>query len=145
MKSAHFALLCFILSGITPGYSYGKTLSAGEHVREFYQFYIRSGTKVTIDSDLTEYVDGCMLHSLRIMYERAYFSTDYFAKSQDIADDWLDVLVVHNEIKINDKTSVVPITFKWSEDKQHHLLVFVKKELNGWRIIKVASTNDYYE
>lgn len=79
------------------------------------------------------------------MYERSFFETDYFTKSQDIWKEWLDVLVVHKEIKVNNTTSIVPITFKFAEDKQHHLIVFVNKEVDGWRIIKVAGTEYFYE
>ncbi len=79
------------------------------------------------------------------MYHRNYFETDYFSKSQDCWDEWLDVMVVHKEMKINEITSVVPVSFKFSEDKQHNLLVFVRKEKDGWRIIKVAGTKYFYE
>jgi len=79
------------------------------------------------------------------MYNRSYFTADYFTKSQDVWDEWLDVMVVHKQIKVNDTTSVVPISFKWSDDKQRHLLVFVRKQMDGWRIIKVAGTENFYE
>ncbi|GAB6037605.1 hypothetical protein JCM15519_21640 [Fundidesulfovibrio butyratiphilus] len=138
-------LFCLFVLLFAPSFVHCKLNSAENHVKEFYQFYIRSGTKITIDSDLSSYVDGCTLRTLRIMYNRACFDSDYFTRSQDVAEDWLDVLVIHKEMKVNDTTSVVPISFRWSEDKQHHLLVFVKKEVDGWRIIKVSGTERFYQ
>lgn len=145
MKIILYTLICFILVATMPMPALCGSDSAENHVKDFYRFYIESDTNITIHSDLTKYVDGCMLKSLRIMYERSFFETDYFTKSQDIWKEWLDVLVVHKEIKVNNTTSIVPITFKFAEDKQHHLIVFVNKEVDGWRIIKVAGTEYFYE
>lgn len=145
MKIMRYGFVCFVLILAMSVDAQCKARLAEEHVKEFYKFYILGGTKISIDSDLSEYVDECVLRTLRILYNREYFETSYFTKSQDLWGEWLDVLVVHKEMKINDTTSVVPISFKWSEDKQHHLLVFVRKEMDGWRIIKVVGTECFYE
>jgi len=144
MKELRYILFGLIIFSMIPTNTECKPNSAENHIKKFYQWYIRDGPK-SIDSDLSEYVDECVLKTIRILYKRDYFETGYFTKSQDCWDEWLDVMVVHKEMKINDATSVVPISFKFSEDKQHHLLVFVRKDKDGWRIIKVSGTEYFFE
>ncbi|WP_459935352.1 YqhG/Tai3 family protein [Fundidesulfovibrio butyratiphilus] len=145
MATIRFILFCLLVIVIMPGNTQCKSNFAEDHVKEFYQWYIHGFAKISIDSDLSSYADECVVSVLRIMYNRDYFHADYFTKSQDCWDEWLDVMVVHKEMKINDETSIVPISFKWSENQQHHLLVFVRKEKDGWRIIKVSGTKYFFE
>lgn len=145
MKIIRYILICLICILTMPMQAQCKSNSAEDHVKDFYNWYIRGATKITIYSDLTEYVDGCVLSALRTMYNRSYFTADYFTKSQDVWVEWLDEMVVHKEMKITDTVSIVPISFELSKDYQLHLIVFVRKEMDGWRIIKVVGTKNFYE
>jgi len=145
MKELRYILIGLIIFSMIPSNVQCKPNSAENHVKEFYQWYIRGFARISIDNDLSEYIDKCVLSTLRTMYRRDFFHADYFTKSQDCWDEWLDVMVVHKEMKITDATSVVPISFKFSEDKQHHLLVFIIKEKDGWRITKVSGTKYFFE
>jgi hypothetical protein len=69
-----------------------------------------------------------------------YFDSNYYTKSQDVWDEWIDSLIVHNTTKIDDTTSIVPISFKLSETTYHHLIIFVQREKGALKITKVVDT-----
>lgn len=124
---------------------YREANSPEQHVKEFYQLYIRCGSDLSIYSDLSKYVDSCTLSTIRILNNRDYFQSEYFTKAQDCWDEWTDAVEVHKGMKINDNTSVIPVSLKFPGHGQFHLVVFVRKRMDGWRIIKVTSAEDFYE
>lgn len=128
-----------------PSYGICEDDSAGQHVKMFYQQYIQCANNLSIDSDLSKYVDLCVLKTVRILNARGYFQNDYYTKSQDCWDAWEDAFVVHKEMKVDDTVSIVPISFKFKSPAQLSLLVFVRKMNSCWRIIKVAKAEGFYE
>ncbi|CAE6901762.1 hypothetical protein R69608_02968 [Paraburkholderia nemoris] len=67
--------------------------------------------------------------------------SDYFTKVQDYAEqDWSNNIATHQAIMLGD-AAVVPVTFG-SKDKIS-VLVFLRKQGDGWKITKVDDTLDY--
>lgn len=127
-------------------------ISAEQHVKNFYIWYINEFDKPKVpandildDDTIYTYVDHCVVQNIRILYLRYYWDADYFTKSQDIWKEWLDVFIVHPATKINDSTSIIPISFVLSQDKQHHLVVFVQHKNNTYSITKVIGTDSAAE
>lgn len=145
MKKSRYAFFCLIATLTLSGHAYCKNDSAESHVEKFYKLYASCKTSLTINSDLSKYVDTCILNTIRILNQRDFYGSEYFNKFDDCIDDWKNVLTVHKEMRLTDTTSVVPITFTWTNGKQHHILVFVRKLTGGWRIMKVNGTEHFYE
>lgn len=143
MKKICIALL--LCTGILAGVCQANCadMSAEQHVKDFYTWYIteqKQQVGLLDDPRLKNYVEPCVVQNLRIFYLRSYFDTEYFTKSQDSGEEWLDVLVVHPATIINDTTSIVPISFTFTPNKQHHLVVFVQHINTTYRITKVVGT-----
>lgn len=152
MKKVCIAMLLWIGIFASSRQASCAEISAEQHVKNFYIWYINESDKpkgpsndILDDDTIYTYVDHCVAQNIRILYLRYYWDADYFTKSQDIWKEWLDVFVVHPATKINDTTSIVPISFVFSQDKQHHLVVFVQHTNNTYRITKVIGTDSATE
>lgn len=112
-------------------------------VKNFYHWYIVESSNrrefLPGDDTIYEYVDKAVVDHLRELYEKsAFFDADYFTKSQDIWVEWLDVLTIHQAVKMDDALSIVPVSFKLTEDRQHHIVIFVGNKNGLLRITKVS-------
>lgn len=145
MKSIIFLVHLSLVFLSFQEYGFCEIDSAEHHVKEFYQKYIQCANNLSLDSDLSMYVDSCVLSTVRILNARGYFQSEYYTKSQDCWDAGEDAFVVHKEMKVDSTVSIVPISFKFLSPAQLNLLVFVRRGDSGWRIIKVAGTDGFYQ
>lgn len=148
MKRIFIPLFLYFLLFVDADKACCTEISAEQQVENFYSWYIteRIHSKCPINNDdIEKYVNHCVVNNIRIFYKRAYFDADYFTKSQDIWDEWLNDVVVHAATKINDSTSIVPISFKFSNNLQQDLIVFVQTSNKGPRITKVIGANNVTE
>lgn len=117
-----------------------------EQVSAFYAWYIKRQAHPgfpVLDREIARYVASPTIKRLRSDYEHDTLpgDTDYFTKVQDYDDqDWLRSIRTATPIKLGNVT-VVPVTFG-SKD-QVSVLVFLKRDGAGWRIIKVDDTLGY--
>ncbi len=147
MKKTLITLLFVFMLSSPSGVAYCAEISAEQHVHNFYQWYITVASTQSPplgDDAVYQYVNHCVVQNIKIFYARSYFDADYFTNSQDIWKGMLDVLVIHEATKVDETTSIVPISFKWAEDIQQHMVVFVQNEQGNWRITKVASTDFFH-
>ncbi|MEA3084205.1 MAG: hypothetical protein QOC89_1902 [Paraburkholderia sp.] len=114
--------------------------------KAFYTWYIELQSKQTyplLDKRIYVYVTKTTADRLRSAYRhnRLPGDSDYFTKVQDYDEqDWLNNIATHPPVMLGD-VAVVPVTFG-SKDKIS-LLVFLRKQGDGWKIIKVDDTLDY--
>ncbi len=120
-------------------------------VEDFYTWYITTALDQRAkssgpfrdpiyDDAVYAYVHQGTVSAIRTYYAKNYLDANYITKSQDLWDTWLEAFVAQPAVKIDGTTSLVPVTFKWTEEAQRHLLVFVQKTKDGWRIIKIEDT-----
>ena len=132
--------------------AYPKNSSAEECVKNFYTWYITEDLKQDApfrdpldNPDIYKYVDHCTVNNIRIFYERDYIDVNYFTKSQDLWKEWLDDLVIHKEIKLTETVSIVPVSFKYTDDVSHNIIAFVRNENGNFYITKLVGTDRFYE
>ncbi|MFM0167635.1 MULTISPECIES: DUF3828 domain-containing protein [Paraburkholderia] len=112
----------------------------------FYAWYIKLESKDTyplLDKGIYVYVTKATVDRLRSAYRhnRLPGDSDYFTKVQDYDEqDWSNNIETHQAIMLGD-VAVVPVTFG-SKDKIS-VLVFLRKQGDGWKITKVDDTLDY--
>jgi len=115
-------------------------------VSAFYTWYIKKQSHQIfplLDHEISKYVADPTVKRLRSDYKHNTLpgDADYFTKVQDNDEqDWLRNIRTASPITLGDVT-VVPVTFG-SRD-QVSVLVFLKREKAGWRIIKVDDTLGY--
>ena len=128
--------------------AYSKNNSAEQCVKEFYIWYITECVKQDdplASHDIYKYVDHCTVNNIRIFYERAYFDADYFIKSQDVWEEWVDGMVIYKEIKLTETVSIVPVSFKITDDVYNNIVAFVRNENGKYYITKLVGTDRFYE
>ena len=129
--------------------AYSKNSPAEECVKDFYTWYIIEFEKMNdplYDPAIYKYVDHCTVNNIRIFRERAYFDADYFIKSQDVREEWLDDMIIHNEVKLTETVSIVPVSFNATGgDVSHNIIAFVRNENGKYYITKLVGTNYFYE
>ena len=128
--------------------AYSKNSPAERCVKEFYTWYIIECVKQDDplnNPDIYKYVDHCTVNNIRIFRQRAYFDADYFIKSQDVWEEWLDDMIIHKEVKLTETVSIVPVSFKVTADVSHNIIAFVRNENGKFYITKLVGTNYFYE
>ena len=143
MKKIYILSFFYFIFSSPVNSTFASSNNAEDHVAYFYIWYISEYLKLNNPMDneiIYEYVNNCVVNNIRIFYEREYFDANYFTKTQDIWKEWLNGLVTHKSINIDGVISIVPISFKLSVDVQHQLVVFVQKEKDGFKIIKIVDT-----
>lgn len=139
---------CFLICGVClscPVINKGR--SVGLIVKEFYGWYIHLQSELKyplLDECIYCYVEKKMVDALRSAYsqDRLPGDVDYFTKAQDFDEsDWESHIFLHSPFAI-DKVIVVPVTFG-SFDKTS-VLVFLRKQNDGWRIMKVDDTEEQF-
>ncbi len=129
--------------------AYSKNSPAEECVKNFYIWCITESEKLNdtlYDPDVYKYVDHCTVNNIRIFRERAYFDVDYFLKSQDVWDKWLDGMVIHKEVKLTETVSIVPVSLNATGgDVSHNIIAFVRNENGKYYITKLVGTDRFYE
>lgn len=128
--------------------AYSKKNPAEECVKNFYIWYITEDIKPDHrlndplnNPDIYKYVDHCTVNNIRIFYERAYFDADYFLKSQDVWDKWLEGMIIHKEIKLTETVSIVPVSLNATGgDVSHNIIAFVRNERGNYYITKLVDT-----
>lgn len=151
-KICILALFVFVLLVYTQQ-AHAKKNAAEQCVRKFYTWYITEDLKEDAylnhpldNPDIYKYVYHCTVNNIRIFYARGYFDADYFTKSQDVWDKWLDAMVVHKEIKLTETVSIVPVSFQSRPDfEPHTIIAFVQKENGRFYVTKLVGTNHFYE
>lgn len=114
--------------------------------KAFYAWYIKLESKDTyplLDKGIYVYVTKSTVDKLRSAYRHNQLpgDADYFTKVQDYDEqDWSKNIATHQTIMLDD-VAVVPVTFG-SKDKIS-VLVFLRKQGDGWKITKVDDTLDY--
>ncbi len=122
------------------------TAKPEEKVSAFYTWYIKKQSHQIfplLDHEISKYVADPTIKRLRNDYKHDTLpgDADYFTKVQDYDDqDWLHSIRTASPIALGD-VMVVPVTFG-SKDPVS-VLVFLKRERAGWRIIKVDDTLGY--
>nr|WP_311530081.1 DUF3828 domain-containing protein [uncultured Ralstonia sp.] len=117
-----------------------------DQVSAFYRWYIQKQSGHTfplLDHEISKYVAEPTIKRLRSDYKHGTLpgDADYFTKVQDYDEqDWLRSIRPANPIALGDVT-VVPVTFG-SKDRVN-VLVFLKRDGTGWKIIKVDDTWGY--
>lgn len=112
----------------------------------FYRWYIQKQSSHTfplLDRAISKYVAEPTIKRLRGDYQHGTLpgDADDFTKVQDYdAQDWLRNIRPANPIALGDVT-VVPVTFGASH--QVSVLVFLRQDGAGWKIIKVDDTWGY--
>ncbi len=91
------------------------------------------------------YVDHCTVNNIRIFYERDYIDVNYVTKSQDLWIEWIDDMVIHKEVKLTETVSIVPVSFKYTDDISHNIIAFVRNENGKYYITKLVGTDYFYE
>ena len=142
MSTLMFVILSIVLFA-TAGYCAKD--SPEEHVKRFYLWYVDQRMKEDplYNNTIEKFVDHCVVRNLRIFDKRWYFDADYFTKAQDMWDTWRKVLIVYTAMHVDKTTSIVPVSFKFAEDNEQQLVVFVQKHNNAYRITKVIDTFPY--
>lgn len=115
--------------------------------KAFYSWYIRTSSELKyplLDGQIFTYVEKRTVDRLRSDFRRGELpgDGDYFTKVQDYDEkDWMENIAVHPAIML-EGVVVVPVTFG-SSDKVS-VLVFLRKQDNNWKIMKVEDTQDYF-
>ena len=108
-----------------------------ELVADFYKWYSADyDTRIDqeFDDEIYNYVYACTVNKHRVNMEKGIVYSDYFAKGNALYYDLLKTLRVHKAVRITDEVSVVPVGFG---DELPYMIVFVQRENDGWKIIKV--------
>ncbi len=122
--------------------------SPEQFVSEFYTWYISESltNKPPIAGQMMEkFIYPFTLKRLQINRAQGIGEQDYFLQSQDLWNEWLEVMRIHPVIPLNNELCIVPVSFEldiWS-DSPNFLLVFVTKENDRLYISKVENTWDY--
>ena len=146
MKIFFYNLIAFFFL-INISFAHGAESSPGELVKEFYQWYLpyESDSNTPIrDSVIYKYVSRCTVKRLRIDLERGTLpgGVDYFTKVHDYdVDDWVENITIHENIKMNEYSYVVPVTLGLKNKKD--IIVFVSYEDNSLYITKIDDTRPY--
>ena len=128
--------------------AYSKNSPAEECVKDFYTWYIIESEKMNdplYDPAIYKYVDHCTVNNIRIFYERDYIDVNYVTKSQDLWIEWIDDMVIHKEVKLTETVSIVPVSFKYTDDISHNIIAFVRNENGKYYITKLVGTDRFYE
>ena len=128
--------------------AYSKNSPAEECVKNFYIWCITESEKLNdtlYDPDVCKYVDHCTVNNIRIFYERDYIDVNYVTKSQDLWIEWIDDMVIHKEVKLTETVSIVPVSFKYTDDISHNIIAFVRNENGKYYITKLVGTDYFYE
>jgi hypothetical protein len=127
-------------------FAYGAADNPCDVTREFYHWYFKQDRKINPLSlnDINLYVNRCTVNKWRINLKRATVEADYFTDSQDPDPAWAQTFIVHNPIVIDERTSLVVVRFNMDDNLAPNIAVFLNKEENTFKIIKVANLNGYY-
>jgi hypothetical protein len=138
------ALICMVVAQV----AFARNDSTPESdARAFYSWYIQLASQLKyplLDSKIYTYVEKRTVDALRNDYHHGNLpgDADYFTKAQDFDEkDWLNNIALHPTIMLED-VAVVPVTFG-SSDKVS-VLVFLRKQDENWKIMKVEDTQDYF-
>ena len=142
------ALFFYLVIALPNTHAHCEQNDEEQLVRDFYIWYIkeRINLKKPLQNDeIYNYVYHCTVNNVHIGNLRGFRDADYFTRAQDIWERWIDVLEVHKATKIDNTTSIVPISFKFTENSLNHLVIFVQRGKEGWRITKVVDTYHFSE
>ena len=106
-------------------------------VAQFYKWYIPSDTaggNPLFQKTIYRYVYPATVEFERINSDRNAISSDYFTKSNDTPAPF-ENMIFHKALKINEDTSLVPVSFK---EEKRIFAVFLKKANGGFYIIKIS-------
>lgn len=126
--------------------AFAENTTPDASTKAFYTWYIKLQSDETyplLDKRIYTYVAKAPVDRLRDAYRhnRLPGDSDYFTKVQDYDDkDWASNIATHPAVMLDD-VAVVPVTFG-SKDKVS-VLVFLRKQSDGWKITKVDDTLDY--
>ncbi|CAE6843628.1 DUF3828 domain-containing protein [Paraburkholderia domus] len=126
--------------------AFAESAAPDASTKAFYAWYIKLESKDTyplLDKGIYARVTKVTVDRLRSAYRhnRLPGDSDYFTKVQDYDEhDWSNNIATHQAIMLGD-VAVVPVTLG-SKDKIS-VLVFLRKQGDGWKITKVDDTLDY--
>ncbi|GGA10754.1 DUF3828 domain-containing protein [Dyella caseinilytica] len=141
------SLLVFICTFVAQAASAQNESTPESDIRAFYSWYIQLESQLKyplLDNNIYTYVEKRTVDALRNDYRRSKLpgNADYFTKVQDFDEkDWASNIAPHPAIMLKD-VAVVPVTFG-SSDKVS-ILVFLRKQGENWKIMKVEDTQDYF-
>ena len=146
MKKKYGIIAGMAILLICSRYGYCAGIGPEQTVREFYQWYLKGITNVNAiyQDEILDYVSRCTVEKCRANRARGITGSDYFTASQDPVPEWAESMVVHEIVRMDDFVSLVPVSFDRSAKNAPRLAVFLRKEGESYRIIKVENFDGYY-
>jgi hypothetical protein len=140
----HFLVIAILIIVFSGHDAYCKNDTPENVVKNFYIWYLNELAKesklpVPYNDAIYQYVDKCLIKKVCLSYKIGIVDADYFTDSQDSIEDYRKTIKIYDAIKINEKIFVVPVNLAPQIIKSAHLLVFLEKENEKFRIIKVRN------
>ncbi|QAU24864.1 DUF3828 domain-containing protein [Dyella sp. M7H15-1] len=117
-------------------------------VKAFYSWYVGTESKSKfplLDDHIYAYVEKKTVDALRRDYEQDNLpgDADYFTKTQDLdEDDWSKHMLIRPPVMLGE-VAVIIATFGSGPTKSN-VIIFLRKQDNLWKIMKVEDTKDYF-
>jgi hypothetical protein len=146
-KNFSLLLLLFAAALLRPPPARCAPADEEQHVRNFYSWYISEAinSDPAGNDDIYKYVCRSTMDEVRFGFKQGYFDADYFTKSQDIWLEWLDSMVVHPAVMLDEAISIIPVSFTLGKDTRHHLVVFMRNDADALCITKVSGAQHFWE
>jgi hypothetical protein len=128
-------------------YTHSNQHSAKDVVHIFYVWHLQNEIKKVMSvsqNEIYSYVNACTIKKQRAELARGTIGSDYFTDSQDPDPAWIDTMVIHDAIKLDDNTSMVIVSFNPTAKDAPRLSVFLQRESGTFYITKIVNLKGFF-